>query len=199
MFDGRDDEPVVLRDATAIKALTHPARLAVLDALFAGRELTATECAEIAGVSPSAMSYHLRSLAKAGVVVPAEPSVDGRRRPWRAAGTSLRLRLEDSDAATRAAGHEFAHSVLGQLTAGLQEWLDRSGSEDEAWRNVSGLIAATAHLDLAGAREVYAALRAVVEDAGRRSAGRARPGTRRMHLGVLFFSEGSADDPAPGR
>src|SRR5690348_310959 len=115
MSAGADNAPVVLSDAAAIKALTHPARLAVLDALFAGRELTATECAEIAGVSPSAMSYHLRALAKAGIVVPAEPSADGRRRPWRAAGTSLKLKLDDSDAATRAAGQEFAGTVLGQL------------------------------------------------------------------------------------
>ena len=53
---------VMLTDPRAIKALAHPARLAVIDELFAGRQLTATECAEIAGLSPSAMSYHLRAL-----------------------------------------------------------------------------------------------------------------------------------------
>ena len=52
----------MLTDPRAIKALAHPARLAVIDELFAGRQLTATECAEIAGLSPSAMSYHLRAL-----------------------------------------------------------------------------------------------------------------------------------------
>jgi len=34
---------------------------------LSGRELTATECAELVGLSPSAMSYHLRSLEKAGI------------------------------------------------------------------------------------------------------------------------------------
>ena len=186
-------EPVVLRDAAAIKALTHPARLAVLDELFAGRELTATECAEIAGVSPSAMSYHLRALAKAGIVVPAEPSGDGRRRPWRAAGTSLRLKLEDSDAATRAAGYELAHTVLDQLTAGLRDWMDRSGAEDEAWREASGLIAMSAYLDLESAREIYATLQAAMADAQRRDAHRQRRGTRRMRLGVLFYPDESGE------
>jgi DNA-binding transcriptional ArsR family regulator len=186
-------EPVVLRDAAAIKALTHPARLAVLDELFSGRELTATECAEIAGISPSAMSYHLRALAKAGIVVPGETTTDGRRRPWRAAGTGLRLKLDDSDAATRAAGYELANTVLGQLTAGLQEWMDRSGTEDQAWREASGMIATSAHLDLQGAREVYAALRAAMADAERRDARRQRRGTRRMRLGVLFFPDDSAE------
>ena len=62
------NEMVVLRDPRAIKALAHPARLAVIDEFFAGRRLTATECAEIAGLSASAMSYHLRALEKWGII-----------------------------------------------------------------------------------------------------------------------------------
>ena len=70
-------DPVELTDPKAIRALAHPARLAVIEELYAGRELTATECAEIAGLSPSAMSYHLRSLEKAGIVERADAT--GRR------------------------------------------------------------------------------------------------------------------------
>ena len=64
----RNGKQVVLSDPRAIKALAHPARLAVIDELFAGRELTATECAQVAGLSLSAMSYHLRALEKWGIV-----------------------------------------------------------------------------------------------------------------------------------
>jgi len=71
--------------------LAHPARLAVLDALFEGGQLTATECAELAGLSPSAMSYHLRALERWGIVERADASDDGRERPWRAAGGGLRI------------------------------------------------------------------------------------------------------------
>ena len=85
--DGRG----TLSDPGAIRALAHPARLAVIEELYAGRELTATECAEIAGLSPSAMSYHLRSLEKAGIVERAELDGDGRERPWRAAGAYLQV------------------------------------------------------------------------------------------------------------
>ena len=56
-------ERVTLRDPAAIKTLAHPARLAVLDQLMPDNELTATEIAETVGMSPSAMSYHLRQLA----------------------------------------------------------------------------------------------------------------------------------------
>ena len=51
-----EDEPVVLTDPRDIRALAHPARLAVLTELEPGVELTATELAARAGVTPSAMS-----------------------------------------------------------------------------------------------------------------------------------------------
>src|SRR3954454_13101630 len=83
------EQTVVLRDPRAIKALAHPARLAVIEEFFAGRRLTATECGEIAGLSASAMSYHLRALEKWGIVRRSEATIDGRERPWEAAGRGL--------------------------------------------------------------------------------------------------------------
>jgi len=52
--------------------------------LYSGEVLTASEAAEICGLTPSAMSYHLRALQKAGMVE-REESADRRERPWRAA------------------------------------------------------------------------------------------------------------------
>jgi len=87
---------VVLSDASAVRALAHPARLVVIDALYAGQVLTATECAALAGITPSAMSYHLRALEKYGLVVRAEARGDGRERPWARAGESLSIDLHGS-------------------------------------------------------------------------------------------------------
>ena len=50
----------------SIRALAHPARLAIIDALAAGEELTATQCAELTGLSPSATAYHLKLLERYG-------------------------------------------------------------------------------------------------------------------------------------
>jgi DNA-binding transcriptional ArsR family regulator len=86
-----EDGVVVLSDPRAVRALAHPARLAVIEALFSGEVLTATQCAQLAGVSPSAMSYHLRALEKFGLVRRAAVGPDGRERPWAAAGASLRV------------------------------------------------------------------------------------------------------------
>jgi DNA-binding transcriptional ArsR family regulator len=91
--------PVVLSDASAVRALAHPARLVVIDALYAGRVLTATECAALAGTTPSAMSYHLRALEKYGLVKRAEGTGDARERPWVRAGDRLSIDLKGSEGA----------------------------------------------------------------------------------------------------
>ena len=97
-------DEVVISDASAIRALAHPARLAVTNALFEhSRALTATQAAKIAGVSPSAMSYHLRALEKAGIIKHAPDSNDGRERPWVRAGTSLAIRPRSENAGAAAA------------------------------------------------------------------------------------------------
>lgn len=81
------DQPK-LSDPEQLRALAHPARLAVWDFLgtcqLEGRDgATATECAEAAGMTPSAMSYHLRTLAKAGFIEEAPGRGDARERVWR--------------------------------------------------------------------------------------------------------------------
>jgi DNA-binding transcriptional ArsR family regulator len=89
---GRAERDVRLVDAQAIRAVAHEARQRVIDVLYAEqRPYTATQLAELTGLSPSAMSYHLRALERWGVVERAEPADDGRNRPWRASGTSITI------------------------------------------------------------------------------------------------------------
>ena len=80
-------EPVPPRrigDAPTLRALAHPIRIALLEALGGREPLNATEAAEIIGESPSACSFHFRMLAKYGLVEDAGGGT-GRRRPWRRA------------------------------------------------------------------------------------------------------------------
>jgi DNA-binding transcriptional ArsR family regulator len=71
-----------------MRALAHPTRLALLDHLHSVEQATATECAVVVGESPSALSYHLRALARWGFVAEGEGGV-GRERPWRATATRI--------------------------------------------------------------------------------------------------------------
>jgi DNA-binding transcriptional ArsR family regulator len=92
MADQGEDQ-VELVDARAIRALAHPARLAVVNALYdRDEELTATQAAAIAGTSPSAMSYHLRALESFGIIKRSSRSSDGREHPWVRAARSLSIR-----------------------------------------------------------------------------------------------------------
>src|SRR5262245_34883612 len=93
-----------LSDPKAMRALAHPARLAMLSRLGSEGPATATEVAEAAGVTPSAASYHLRMLAKYGFVEDAPPRGDGRERLWKSVGHTLAVEtLPDDQPEVRAA------------------------------------------------------------------------------------------------
>ena len=80
---------VVLTDPKALRALAHPARVAVIDELYQGKVRTASQLAVLTGLTPSAMSYHLRALEKWGIVRRAEREGDDRERPWQRSARGL--------------------------------------------------------------------------------------------------------------
>ncbi|WP_042374380.1 ArsR/SmtB family transcription factor [Streptacidiphilus neutrinimicus] len=85
-----------VRDPRSLRALAHPARIALLEALAVRGTLTATEAAEIIGGNASNASYHLRTLASHGYVAQAEGGV-GRERPWRLDGAGMSIDENDED------------------------------------------------------------------------------------------------------
>lgn len=128
-------QPRAISDPRAIKALAHPARLAVLDALADGAELTATECATVAGISPSAMSYHLRALEKWGFVQRAASSTDGRERPWRGVPGGWTVdALPNAAAATAASA--VVYTMLDRLRGDVAAWFEHERDQPEKWRQV---------------------------------------------------------------
>jgi len=113
---------LTLTDPRAIRAIAHEARQQVIDELYSGSVLTATEAAQICGLSPSAMSYHLRALEKWGIVVRDDASSDGRERPWRAGAHSLQLgRGDDTSGASM---RQAANAVISTFMVGLNKTVD---------------------------------------------------------------------------
>ena len=76
------DDVRELTDSQTLRALTHPVRIALIEALLLGGAMTATEVGERIGESPTTCSFHLRQLAKYGFVEEAGGG-KGRSRPWR--------------------------------------------------------------------------------------------------------------------
>ncbi|TCO49200.1 helix-turn-helix protein [Kribbella antiqua] len=125
---------VVISDPRAIRALAHPARQRVMDELFNGRVLTATECAELVGLTPSAMSYHLRALERWGIIERAAESGDGRERPWRAVAGSLVVESQ-SNQAGRLASQAIIRTSVDRILEQFAEMAD-----DDPWDDTSSLV-----------------------------------------------------------
>lgn len=172
---------VVLTDPRAIKALAHPARLAVMDELFAGRRLTATECAEIAGLSPSAMSYHLRALEKWGIVERAEASGDGRERPWRAAGEGFSIESSEPRASA-VAESAMASRVLDRTRRYLLDWLAREDRQKDAADDITALGGGTRWMTDEEAVELSQAFSDLMDKYPRASTDLRPPGARRVQV-----------------
>ncbi|MFF5715643.1 winged helix-turn-helix domain-containing protein [Streptomyces buecherae] len=72
-----------LTDARALRAYAHPTRMRLVGLLRAQGPRTATQAAELINESVASCSYHLRMLAKYGLVETAAGG-RGREKPWRA-------------------------------------------------------------------------------------------------------------------
>jgi DNA-binding transcriptional ArsR family regulator len=84
------DRDVVL-DARRLRALAHPMRIKIVGLLRIHGPATATTLAQRLGVNTGATSYHLRELAKAGMVEEDESRGNARDRWWRSVYASTFL------------------------------------------------------------------------------------------------------------
>lgn len=135
----RPERRTTVTDPRALRALAHPLRIALLDHLMSFGPRTASECAAVVGSTPSNCSYHLRALARVGLVE-AVDAADGRERPWRSASTGLDFgRSADpefaigSDTVERVLADRqvddegvLVHRAIAQRDAQPIEWRDAS-------------------------------------------------------------------------
>src|ERR1700750_2527894 len=105
------DPPREVTDPRAMRALAHPVRLALIEAL-AERPLTATEAGERVGESPANASFHLRQLAKYGFVEEAEGGT-GRPRPRKLRHLGFRFSDLQADPEAARAGRAPGRGVRG--------------------------------------------------------------------------------------
>jgi DNA-binding transcriptional ArsR family regulator len=130
-----DGGTIPVRDVVVMRALAHPARLALLEHLGQGSPSTATECASVVGLSPSAVSYHLRALARAGLVQAAPGRGDGRERLWRR--TAERYEVEAGLALSpemREARQELLQSLVTWDETRARRYLERDADEPKEWQ-----------------------------------------------------------------
>lgn len=97
MSDDAAGAKTTTHDPRVLRAIAHPVRSRILDELGASGPLRAADVARSIGVPANQASFHLRQLAKYGLVVEApEAARDGRDRVWRAvAEDGLALTVSD--------------------------------------------------------------------------------------------------------
>jgi DNA-binding MarR family transcriptional regulator len=158
-------------DPRAMRALAHPLRLDLIEALAVLGPATAAVCARHLGSTQALCSFHLRQLAKYGFVEQAD-SGDRRERPWRLTDIEQSWDKED-DRLDRVFLQREADKML--------RWVDRATTEPEEWRQAAFAGGATLPVTATELADIAEQLRAVLApyverltDHGKRPAG-ARP------------------------
>jgi DNA-binding transcriptional ArsR family regulator len=178
-------------DPQALRALAHTGRYAILERLQTRGPATATECAEVAGLSPSACSYHLRLLARHGFVeedTSDDARSDGRERVWRAA-TPGWFADPPADADPRemqAIDSTLTRVMMASSDRRVLDFVDRAAAEPE-WREAALLSNSTIVATVEELAEVSQALLGVLGPyfLSARSDPADRPGSARdVHVSI---------------
>ena len=108
----------------------HPVRAALLELIRREGVVTATDAARELGGSTGLYSFHLRQLARHGVIEEA-PSARGRVRPWRLAGDGAATSPEQSRPVSDA---ELSAVARGLEDESYRRWLEHRDAAPGRWR-----------------------------------------------------------------
>ncbi|NYJ05607.1 ArsR/SmtB family transcription factor [Petropleomorpha daqingensis] len=160
-------------DAASLKALAHPLRVQIMRQLDLREHMSVTSLAQELGETTGAVSYHLRQLARHGLVeevdAPEEPgdrpAVGRRRRMWRMAVDEIHISgnafLTDPD--TKEAAGFLLREFESARSRRLAHWFATSTTWPEEWQNASSDMDGTLTLDPAQTRALADELKAVID------------------------------------
>ncbi len=129
----RPDSTVHLSDPRALRAYAHPTRMRLVGLLRGQGPLTATQAAELTGESVASCSYHLRMLAKYGLVETAEGG-QGREKPWRATARFTSWPNSSADVAVAEASDALSLAVAERYFELMTKRLEARGGDTREWR-----------------------------------------------------------------
>ena len=129
---------IELSDPRALHALAHPLRMQLLALLRREGPLTASEAGRRIGESSGSTSYHLRQLARFGLVEEAGGG-RGRERPWRATGESTAWPNVADTPEQAEASQLLTRVVIAGYGERLERWLARWDAESPEWLEATAL------------------------------------------------------------
>jgi DNA-binding transcriptional ArsR family regulator len=131
---GPDAEPsrTVQLTSPMLKAMSHPLRRRILELMHEDVPRRAADLAEIVGAPANSVSFHLRQLARAGLIVEApEHARDRRDRVWMATGSGYSIPAPSTPVAAedelvlRSFMDQEAldlHDLVARITAWAPDW-----------------------------------------------------------------------------
>jgi Helix-turn-helix domain len=125
-----------LGDAKALRAYAHPVRMKLIVALRTRGALTATQAGRLLGESSGTCSFHLRQLAKYGLVEETGAG-SGREKPWRATTTSTDWDDVQQDPEAAAAAGLLTEVLAEWYFTQLMQYLEVRQRESEEWQRAA--------------------------------------------------------------
>ncbi|HKZ12935.1 MAG TPA: winged helix-turn-helix domain-containing protein [Solirubrobacterales bacterium] len=191
-----------LSDPRALRAVAHPTRLKLLGELRRVGPLTATQAGERIGESPAACSFHLRLLAKWGLVEEAGGG-RGRARPWRATAMGHEWSARGPSGEPEEASDILSRVVIVRWFEESFAWIGRRAEETEEWSEAAILGDRLLYLTPAELEDLNRRIGKLLEPYARRVTDpAARPEEARavtfIQLAFPLDDEGPADEDDPG-
>jgi DNA-binding transcriptional ArsR family regulator len=187
-----------ISDPKAIRALAHPLRLDLLELLGAGGPATAAQCGRVLGVSQASCSFHLRQLAKYGLVKDAGPGSDRRERRWQVPDERLTVRIADSsDVVVR---RQLERLVVEREVQAILDYSQRPDGASPEWQHKAGITTAMAVIspeEAADIKEKWIALLAPYLARTQSSGPELQPGQRPVRYFMAATPLPDPDPPAP--
>jgi DNA-binding transcriptional ArsR family regulator len=125
-----------ITDVRTLRALAHPVRIALIEALIFSGAMTATEAGERIGETPTTCSFHLRQLARYGLVEEAGGG-KGRARPWRVTSIGYSLNSVHDDPEAEIASNAVLRLWRERTLSRYQTWLETKATYPRRWREAA--------------------------------------------------------------
>ncbi|OON80832.1 winged helix-turn-helix domain-containing protein [Streptomyces tsukubensis] len=186
-----------LTDARALRAYTHPTRMRLVGMLRVLGPLTATRAAEQTGESVASCSYHLRMLAKYGLVEQTGGG-RGREKPWRATTDYTSWPGYSDDPAVADASAVLSTMIAEQYFERMTRALERRRELPREWQEAEEFGDSQLYLTADELRSVRDRIRGVIEpyDARLRDASLRPEGARLVEFLRIAYPSPEVDPPA---
>jgi predicted ArsR family transcriptional regulator len=183
---------VELTDPRALRALAHPVRLTLVSLLRREGPLTATQAGERIGESATTCSFHLRQLARYGLVEEAGGG-RGRARPWRATATATSWPSVSATPEQAAASELLSSVVAGRYHERTLRWLAERADDTPEWQEAAQFGDDVLYVTAEELQELGRGIDELVESfRARRTRAELRPeGAREVTLIRLAFPTGA--------